>query len=391
MTNNDADKVAKRKPKRYEQHVAVFGLSGSGKTVLLSSLYGRNKDFSDGTDYKLNAMDNQVGGKLFQNYLGMRDLNSAPLATKFKKTSYSFALKPRLDDAELAGRFKPVTLVWHDYPGEWFTESPSGPEEESRRKQAFVDLLQSDVALLTIDAQKLLEHQGDEGKYLTFLFGQISEVLEGLKDQHLPDHGRLKHFPRVWVITLTKADLLPEMTATNLRDMVTLHAHESLGSLKTTLKSLVSEPDFLSIGEQFLITSSAKFTPETIDVEQHKGLEVLIPLACMGVLEAQRRWEDIRGQAFEFVHLLEDKTLMKAFAELAGVLFVAKGRGAKLLATGQAFNAVQVVAAKVVDKFKAPRANDEEDAKTVLSLLLRSFSRSLKEAENEGIYLNEGA
>jgi hypothetical protein len=39
-----------------------------------------------------------------------------------------------------AARAKPfaaLRLIWHDYPGEWFTEEPSSTEEAARRVETF--------------------------------------------------------------------------------------------------------------------------------------------------------------------------------------------------------------------------------------------------------------
>ena len=55
-----------------EQHIAVFGGSGSGKTVLVSSFYGAAQEqaFLKDSDFHVIADDTGQGNRLRQNYLG---------------------------------------------------------------------------------------------------------------------------------------------------------------------------------------------------------------------------------------------------------------------------------------------------------------------------------
>ena len=50
--------------------------------------------------------------------------------------------------------FEALRLVWHDYPGEWWQEDVSVPEEAQRRVDTFKSLLGSDVAFLLVDGQR---------------------------------------------------------------------------------------------------------------------------------------------------------------------------------------------------------------------------------------------
>ncbi len=58
-----------------EQNIAVFGESGSGKTVLLSSFFGATQEASFAREslYKVVADDNGQGTRLRQNYLKMKN------------------------------------------------------------------------------------------------------------------------------------------------------------------------------------------------------------------------------------------------------------------------------------------------------------------------------
>jgi GTPase SAR1 family protein len=78
-----------------EQHIAVFGEGGSGKTVLLSSFYGATQE----PQYRKQSLFHVVadnigqGARLHRNYLGMKNSAQLPAATRFTGTSYSFSIK----------------------------------------------------------------------------------------------------------------------------------------------------------------------------------------------------------------------------------------------------------------------------------------------------------
>ncbi len=198
-----------------EQHIAVFGESGSGKTVLVSSFYGAAQEasFLKQSLYRVVAEDIGQGARLNRNYLGMRDEARAPDLTRFAATSYAFSIKlkdPPNQKASKAQPFHALRLVWHDYPGDWFEQGASG-EEARRRVDTFRSLLGSDVALLLVDGQRLLDHAGDEERYLKSLFSNYANGLIALKDDLLEEGAPLVQFPRIWIVALSKADLLPQM------------------------------------------------------------------------------------------------------------------------------------------------------------------------------------
>lgn len=160
-----------------EQHIAVFGESGSGKTVLVPSFYGAAQEasFLKQSLYRVVAEDIGQGARLNRNYLGMRDEARAPDLTRFAATSYAFSIKlkdPPNQKASKAQPFHALRLVWHDYPGDWFEQGASG-EEARRRVDTFRSLLGSDVALLLVDGQRLLDHAGDEERYLRLRSGRV--------------------------------------------------------------------------------------------------------------------------------------------------------------------------------------------------------------------------
>src|SRR5664279_4307035 len=83
--------MAKKYPRVREQHIAVFGESGSGKTVLVSSFFGHTQEGAYQNDlWDLVADDIGQSTRLFKQYLGMRDRGMTPLPTRFEATTYYF-------------------------------------------------------------------------------------------------------------------------------------------------------------------------------------------------------------------------------------------------------------------------------------------------------------
>lgn len=282
-----------------EQHIAVFGESGSGKTVLVSSFYGAAQEasFLKQSLYRVVADDIGQGSRLNRNYLGMRDEGRAPDLTRFVATSYAFAVKLKDPPNPRAARTQPfhaLRLVWHDYPGDWFEQGISGEEEARRRVDTFRSLLGSDVALLLVDGQRLLDHAGDEERYLKSLFSNYANGLLSLKDDLLEEGTPLVQFPRIWIMALSKADLFPDMDVFKFRDLLDLKAADDLHELRKVLAGFVQDPSAMSVAEDFLLLSSAKFEPNKIKVDERVGLELVLPVAAVLPLERHAKWAKLQ-------------------------------------------------------------------------------------------------
>jgi GTPase SAR1 family protein len=310
-----------------DQHIAVFGEGGSGKTVLLSSFYGgaQEPQFDKESLFYVVADDPGQGDRLEGNYVGMKRSAQLPIGTHFAATSYSFSVKFKERDPDVAKTrpFDDLRLVWHDYPGEWFTQDVMG-EEATRRLEGFRSLLGSDVSLLLVDGQKLLDHSGAEEKYLKVLLTNVKTTLLRLKDDLLPE-GKLVAFPRIWILALSKADLLPEMDVTDFKELLKEKVAGEIDQLRKVLAEFVQGPEAMSVFEDFLLLSSAKFGETQIDVTKRVGLDLILPLAAMLPLERHSKWAESDSKLPPAVR----KALLDGIGPLALVLI---GAATKILA-----------------------------------------------------------
>ena len=377
-----------------EQHIAVFGESGSGKTVLLSSFYGATQEphYLQRSLYNIVADDIGQGSRLHRNYLGMRDSGRPPEATRFAGIPYSFSikLKDEADPKAMKRRpFDALRLIWHDYPGEWFDQDVSGPEEAERRMDTFRSLLSSDVAFLLVDGQRLLDNAGEEERYLKSLFGNLRNSLLTLREGLLVKGNPLVDFPRIWIVALSKADLLPNMTVWQFRDLLIEKACDEMQELRQVIGGLIASSEALSVGEDYLLLSSARFEPGRIDVTNRIGLELILPIAAMLPFERHARW----SKAIQLPGKVAESLLGAAGALLATALVgrkIAKPAAvgpAKLIAAAIAGADVLNTAVNLAgDKLKA--INAEAIAKhDTLRATLTQFKLALEHGENRQVLL----
>lgn len=233
------------------------------------------------------------GTQLHQNYLGMKKSATLPEATRFTSTAYRFLLRLKGESDGGALQTKPfdaVRLVWHDYPGEWFEQSVSGQEEAKRRVETFRALLASHVALLLVDAQKLLDNSGEEERYLKSLFTNFRNSLLLLKDDLVENDDLLVTFPRIWVIGLSKADLLPDLDVRGFKELLIEKVGRDIVALHDVLGDLVVSSAAMSFGQDFVLISSAKFSPGSIEVDKRIGLDLILPMASVLPFDRHLRW-----------------------------------------------------------------------------------------------------
>jgi len=280
--------------KTLEQHIAVFGESGSGKTVMVSSFYGatQHPEFAGTNHFRVSADSQDQHEDLYGNYLGMRDDSRLPMPDRFASTSFAFSvmIEASGEASQRSRPFDALRLVWHDYPGEWFQQDVSGPEEEARRIKTFRSLLSSDLAFVLVDGQKLIEHQGEEDLYLKRLLANIRNGLLRVKGEILENGEPLVQFPRIWMFALTKADLLPEFDVHNFRDLLIRKAAGDIKDLRNVVKGFIESPEATSVGEDFVLFSSAKFDSDRIELTERVGVDLILPMAARVPAKRQLWW-----------------------------------------------------------------------------------------------------
>lgn len=375
-----------------EQHMAVFGESGSGKTVLLSSFYGATQEpaFLQSSLFDVTADDVGQGHRLHANYLGMRDSARPPSTTRFSATSYAFSVKVRNDGGNVnsPSPFDAMRLVWHDYPGDWFQEEVSDPELAGRRVATFRSLLGSDVALLLIDGQRLLDNAGEEERYLKSVLGSFRTGLLRLKDELLEGGEPLVRFPRIWVLALSKADLLPEFDVFRFRDLLISKAADDLAEFRKVLEGIVASPDALSVGEDFVLLSSAKFEPGRIEVTERVGLDLLLPLAAVLPLERHIKWIETKQLPAKVAADLLDGVGELAVTLLSRVTKVAALRKALEKVVGREIIDAQV--GKLIDTTVGQLRKSYAVAmerQNYVQAVLTQFLIDLKDGEEERVLL----
>jgi hypothetical protein len=112
------------------------------------------------------------------------------------------------------------------------------------------------------------------------------------KDDLLDDGRPLVEFPRIWMLALSKADLHPELDVHGFHDLVVEKAAGDVAALHDVLKRLVQLPEALSVGEDIMLLSSAKFEPGKIEVTERVGVDLLLPVASMLPLERLVQWAE---------------------------------------------------------------------------------------------------
>lgn len=312
--------------KSIDQHIAVFGESGSGKTVLISSFYGptQERGFKQENLYSVSATNAGQHAKLHKNYLGMRDSGRVPTQTRYNSHAYTFKVTPESSPGgQTTTSVDHLKFVWHDYPGEWFESDVSNEEEAQRRIDTFRALMVSDVALLLVDAQRLIDNAGEEERYLKSLFGNFRHGLDNLRDDILTDGKRLVEFPRIWVIALSKADLLPDLDVWQFRDLVTEKAGDEIAALEDTIKGMVEGGEALSVGRDFAHFSSAKFELESIDVKERIGLDLILPMAMMLPFERHAKWAADKA-ILKLPNAVIENLEQAASAVMVGILLLKK-------------------------------------------------------------------
>ncbi len=269
---------------KFEQHIALFGESGSGKTTLLTVFYGYQQEikFQKNAGYRLLADDLTQGQNLLSSFYKITAQPIAP--TRLTSRKYSFSIRPD-GVAEDVGR-----MVWHDYPGEWWTETKTA-EEQKDKENTFLSLISSDIALFLVDGAKLM-NQGD--KYLKYLFCNFRDEISRLKKYPaLKEKFPLTHFPRIWLICLSKSDILPDVTVEDFKKRVIEVANEELQAVREEIREIIEEPELFNLGDDYLLLSAAEYDEknESIkNIEKRKGIDLIAPIVFTVPVKRSVMW-----------------------------------------------------------------------------------------------------
>ena len=262
-----------------------------------------------------------------------------------------------------------------------------------RRIDGFRSLLGSDVAVLLIDGQGLVDNAGYEERYLKALFNMYSNGLSSLQTGLLSDGKPLVRFPRIWVLALSKSDLFPELEVAGFRDLLIEKAAEDMNELRAVLGEFVQVPEAMSVGEDFLLLSSAKFEGDKIELDKRVGVELLLPLAAMLPLERHIAWaKNIHNGGKVMELLIRHAGSMVGAAEMAatlinkvklpGPLGMVQSVLVRALSDGLLQDAVNIAE----DQLK--KLNSDALAKRdYLAATLTKFQMDLIRAEKEKIFL----
>lgn len=278
-----------------DQRIAVFGESGSGKTVLLSSFYGSAQEpaFLRTSPYRITAEDPGQGNRLNKNYLGMKNEAALPEANRFQPQTYTFSVTmaaPAQTRSRRQQPFDALRLHWFDYPGEWFEHDTPGLRETQLKTETFQNLLGSDIAFLLVDGQRLADHAGQEHKYLKSLFHNYRTGLMALQHRLGAEGTPLERFPRIWMLALTKTDLFDDLDVYRFRDLIVANAADDLDELRKQIAVFVGDASALSVGEDYLLLSSAEFEPGRIHLDRRVGVDLILPLAALLPFERHVWW-----------------------------------------------------------------------------------------------------
>ena len=175
------------------------------------------------------------------------------------------------------------------------------------------------MAVLLVDAQLLLDNAGQEEAYLKSLFYNYRTGLENLRDETLDDGKPLVVFPRIWIVALSKSDLMPEVDVQQFKELIIEKGADDLDRLRRTIASMVEAPEALAVGEDFLLLSSAKFSPREIKVTQRVGIDRPLPIAAVLPFERHVRW----ARAQSLPHRVAEQLLDNAGKVAAALTVVA--------------------------------------------------------------------
>lgn len=158
--------------------------------------------------------------------------------------------------------------------------------------------MSSDVALFLGDGAKL-KNSGDQ--YLKCLFCNFRDELSRLKEYPaLKSKFPLTHFPRIWLICLSKSDLMPDLTAEGFKRRVLSVANDELQEVKREIQEIIEVPELFTLGEDYLLLSAAEYDAKNesiTNIEKRKGVDLIVPIAFTVPIKRSLQWAKAKRSA----------------------------------------------------------------------------------------------
>lgn len=155
-------------------------------------------------------------------------------------------------------------------------------------------------------------------------------------------------------MALSKADLLPGLDVYRFRDLIIEKACDELEEFRKVISEIVVGSEALSIGEDCMLLSSAKFEPNAIETDKRIGVETMLPLAAMLPFERHVKWAETQKLPAKVAENL-----------LLGVGSIAAALGKRVDATWGALDGGKRAA--VVEKLATPTFMAVTDRRVVLA------------------------
>lgn len=184
-----------------ELRVAVFGDSGSGKTVLLSAFHAEvtSENHLRQHNYRLSMPDGEAQQRLASMYYALED-GHLPDGTVDEFSEHHFGVYSR----DLPN--SPVKLSWYDYPGGWLSAITEG-DESPKVVEALSRLAQCQVGILLIDGQSFRNAGAEYVRRFLKKVGRNLEQIRMRSERHVSSEYP---FPDRWIVALSKADMMGE-------------------------------------------------------------------------------------------------------------------------------------------------------------------------------------
>lgn len=173
------------------------------------------------------------------------------------------------------------------------------------------------------------------------------------------------------------------------RDLLIAKAGDDLEELRKVLGGLVEASGAMSVGEDFLLLSSAKFGQDKIEVSKRVGVHLILPVAAILPFERLVRWAGAKKIPTKMVDGLLGGVQELAPLILGGLEAVKGPWGIALRLIGSAMLSQEALdhAATLVGE-ELRRVNSEAlDNQDHLAATLTGFKMDLEKGEEEDILL----